>query len=42
MTQKLQELFNLAPTEEPTVEDANTTIEENRAMLWKWILPLIR
>ena len=33
MTQKLQELFNLAPTEEPTVEDANTTIEENRAML---------
>ena len=33
MTQKLQELFNLAPTEEQTVEDANTTIEENRAML---------
>ena len=33
MTQKLQELFNLAPTEESTVEDANTTIEENRAML---------
>ena len=33
MTQKLQELFNLAPTEEPTVEDANTTIEENRAIL---------
>ena len=33
MTKKLEELFNLAPTEEPTVEDANTTIEENRAML---------
>ena len=33
MTQKLQELFNLAPTEEATVDDANTTIEENRAML---------
>jgi hypothetical protein len=33
MTQKLQELFNLAPTEEPTVDDANTTIEENRALI---------
>jgi hypothetical protein len=33
MTQKLQELFNLAPTEEPTVEETTTTIEENRAMI---------
>jgi uncharacterized coiled-coil protein SlyX len=33
MTQKLQELFNLAPTEEPTVEEVNNTIEENQAML---------
>ena len=33
MTQKLQELFNLAPTEESTVDDATTTIEENRAMI---------
>jgi hypothetical protein len=33
MTQKLQELFNLAPTEESTVDDANTTIEENRALI---------
>jgi hypothetical protein len=33
MTQKLQELFNLAPTEEPSVDDANTTIEENRALI---------
>jgi len=33
MTQKLQELFNLAPTEEATVDEANTTIEENRALI---------
>lgn len=37
MTQKLQELFNLAPAEEPasdiTTEAANTTIEENRDMI---------
>lgn len=37
MTQKLQELFNLAPAEEPasdiTAEAANTTIEENRDMI---------
>jgi hypothetical protein len=33
MTQQLQELFNLAPTEEPTVEEVNNTIEENQAML---------
>lgn len=33
MTQKLQELFNLAPTDEATVDDANTTIEENRALI---------
>ena len=33
MTQKLQELFNLAPTEEPTVEEAKHVIEENTAIL---------
>ena len=33
MTQKLQELFNLAPTDEVTVEEATHTIEENNAIL---------
>lgn len=33
MTQKLTELFNLAPSEEQTIEEANTTIEENKAMI---------
>ena len=33
MTQKLEELFNLPPTDETTVEDAETTIEENREMI---------
>jgi hypothetical protein len=33
MTQKLSELFNLPPTEETTVEDAEHTIEENREMI---------
>lgn len=33
MTQKLTELFNLPPTEDVTVEEAETTIEENRALI---------
>jgi hypothetical protein len=33
MTQKLEELFNLPPAEETTVEAAETTIEENREMI---------
>ena len=33
MTQKLEELFNLPPTDETSVEDAETTIEENREMI---------
>ena len=33
MTQKLQELFNLPPAEESTVEEATATIEENRALI---------
>lgn len=33
MTQKLQELFNLPPTDETTSEEAETTIEENREMI---------
>ena len=33
MTQKLSELFNLPPTEETTVEEAEHTIEENREII---------
>jgi hypothetical protein len=33
MTQKLEELFNLPPAEETTVEAAESTIEENREMI---------
>jgi hypothetical protein len=33
MTQKLEELFNLPPADETTVETAETTIEENREMI---------
>ena len=33
MTQKLESLFNLPPTEETTAESAKTTIEENRAII---------
>ena len=33
MTQKLEELFNLPPADETTVESAETTIEENREMI---------
>ena len=33
MTQKLQELFNLPPAEDQTPEQAETTIEENRAII---------
>lgn len=33
MTQKLEELFNLPPTDETSVESAETTIEENREMI---------
>lgn len=33
MTQKLSELFNLPPTDDSTVEDAEHTIEENREMI---------
>lgn len=33
MTQKLQELFNLPPVETPITEEAETTIEENRALI---------
>jgi hypothetical protein len=33
MTQKLEELFNLPPADETSVEDAETTIEENREMI---------
>ena len=33
MTQKLEELFNLPPADDSTVEDAETTIEENREMI---------
>ena len=33
MTKKLEELFNLAPTDEVTVEEATHTIEENNAIL---------
>jgi hypothetical protein len=33
MTQKLEELFNLPPTDNTTVEDAETTIDENREMI---------
>jgi multidrug efflux pump subunit AcrA (membrane-fusion protein) len=33
MTQKLEELFNLPPTDETSVDSAETTIEENREMI---------
>jgi hypothetical protein len=33
MTQKLEELFNLPPADDSTVEAAETTIEENREMI---------
>ena len=33
MTQKLQELFNLSPTDDQTPESAGQTIEENRAII---------
>ena len=33
MTQKLSELFNLPPTEDTTVEDAEHAIEENRELI---------
>lgn len=33
MTQKLSELFNLPPTEETTIEEAEHTIEENRELI---------
>ena len=33
ITKKLEELFNLAPTDEVTVEEATHTIEENNAIL---------
>jgi hypothetical protein len=33
MTQKLEELFNLPPSDSTTSDDAKTTIEENRAMI---------
>ena len=33
MTQKLQELFNLPPTDDQTPESAGQTIEENRAII---------
>ena len=35
MTQKLEELFNLPPSDTTTPEEANTTIEENRAIIQK-------
>jgi hypothetical protein len=33
MTEKLSQLFNLPPTEDASVEDAVTTIEENRMLI---------
>jgi hypothetical protein len=33
MTQKLEELFNLPPTDETSIDSAETTIEENREMI---------
>ena len=33
MTQKLEELFKLPPAEQPTVDSAETNIEENREMI---------
>lgn len=33
MTQKLEELFNLSPSDTTTAESAKTTIEENRAII---------
>lgn len=33
MTQKLSELFNLPPADDTTVEQAETTIEDNREMI---------
>ena len=33
MTQKLEELFNLPPADETSIEAAETTIEENREMI---------
>ena len=34
MTQKLEELFNLPPREDTTPQEAETTIEENREMIY--------
>lgn len=33
MTQKLSELFNLPPTTDKTIDEAETTIEENRELI---------